>query len=247
MFSAYNHGGQMRSAHRENANTGERRAIIFLAGSVALACALTLASVAVAAPANGQRAEPPKPSSAMRVVIVTDSRAGCEPGCAQWIAAHGEITKDTPAQFQRVFKALGQKRVPIFISSPGGAVSAALAIGREIRKRRLDVAVERTIFQKCEHTSTRCDPRALSDAEKGRPEPVGALCASACVLILAAGTTRGARLRLCRRSPAPRVAVHAEGVADLSGPANDRELAVRGTAQADRGKAALLHDGRAES
>jgi hypothetical protein len=199
--------GHIRMARRDQAaNKKGRRPAISLARSVAAASALLLAGAAVAAPANVNRAEPGKPPAnvksvevpkvatrAMRVIIVTDSRAGCEPTCAQWIAANGEITAETPAQFQRVFKALGQKKLPIFISSPGGSVPAALAIGREIRKRKLDVAVERTIFQKCELAAALshvCDLRALKDGDGGRPEPIAAQCASACVFILAAGTER---------------------------------------------------------
>jgi hypothetical protein len=181
----------MRGAYRGKSDIEKKRQpVISFARLLALTSGLMFAGAAVAAPANTKRAEPPKPNRTMRVVIVTDSRTGCEPGCAQWIAAHGEITKDTPAQFLRVFKELGQKKLPVFISSPGGTVPAALAIGREIRKRGLNVAVERTIFQKCEQTSPPCDLRALKDVEKGRPEAIGAQCASACVFILAAGTER---------------------------------------------------------
>ncbi len=181
----------MRVGHSDKANTAQRRRpAILLARSIAAASALTLAGAAVAAPTSAKRAEPVKPTRAMQVVIATDSRPGCEPSCAEWISAQGEITTDTPAQFNRVFKALGQKKLPIFMSSPGGAVPAALAIGREIRKRGFDVAVERTLFKKCSQASTGCDPRALVDGDKGRPEPIGAQCASACVLVLAAGTER---------------------------------------------------------
>src|SRR5262245_1395814 len=61
---------------------------------------------AAAAPAKPKRVEPPKPAAVpMRVVIVNDSRPGCEPNCAEWIVALGQITADTPAQFRRVFKA----------------------------------------------------------------------------------------------------------------------------------------------
>ena len=187
-------------------DTRRRQPTILLARWIAVTSALLLAGAAVAAPANVNRAEPGKPPAnvkrveppkvptrAMRVIIVTDSRPGCEPNCPQWIAANGEITAETPAQFQRVFKALGQKKLPIFISSPGGSVPAALAIGREIRKRKLDVAVERTIFQKCELAAAVfhvCDLRALKDGDTGRPESIAAQCASACVFILAAGTER---------------------------------------------------------
>jgi hypothetical protein len=182
----------MHPAHCGKAAAGSRRrSRIFFARVVAVASALTLAGAAAAAPGKDKRVEPPKPVLyPMRVLVVTDSRPGCAPSCAEWISAQGQITMETPAQFQRVFKALGHKKLPIFISSPGGAVVAALAIGREIRKRGLDVALERTVFEKCEQATTACDLRALKDGDKGRPEPIGAQCASSCVLILAAGAER---------------------------------------------------------
>src|SRR5262249_46044592 len=138
----------------------------------------------------GKLAKPPKLTNPMQVVIVRDNRPGCEPDCAEWISAEGEIVPATPAQFRRVFKALGQKRLPVFISSNGGNVDAAFAIGREIRKRRLDVAVERTVLEKCENAAAPCDRRTLKDGDKGRPEPISASCVSSCVFILAAGTER---------------------------------------------------------
>ena len=158
---------------------------------------LALAGTAVAAvtqgkPAvpQGKPAKPPKVTHPMQVVIVSDSRPGCEPNCAEWISAEGQIGPETPAQFRRVFKVLGQKKLPIFITSNGGSVPAALAIGREIRKRGLDVAVERTIFEKCQTAPAPCDRRTLKDGDKGRPEPIAAPCISSCVFILAAGTER---------------------------------------------------------
>jgi hypothetical protein len=168
-----------------------QRAATWLARLVALASVLGLSGAAVAAPSKPKPVEPPKlVQSAMRVVIVRDSRPGCEPHCAEWISAQGQITKDTPAQFRRVFKVLGAKTLPIFITSPGGAVDSAIVIGRDIRKRGFDVAVERTIFQTCEPPATTCDLAALKDGDKGRPDAIGASCSSACVLILAAGKER---------------------------------------------------------
>jgi hypothetical protein len=173
-------------------NTGRcadwQRVAMGLAGGVLLAAALGLVGAAAAAP---KQAEPPRVAAApMRVVIIRDSRPGCEPNCAEWISAQGEITKDTPALFRRAFKTLGTKKLPIFITSPGGAVMPAMAIGHEIRKRGLDVAVERTIFQMCVAPNPTCDLAKLKDGDKGRPEPIAASCSSACVLILAAGTQR---------------------------------------------------------
>src|SRR5262245_25819162 len=139
---------------------------------------------------HGKPAKPPKLTNPMQVVIVRDSRPGCEPDCAEWISAEGEIVPATPAQFRRVFKVLGQKKLPVFISSNGGNVDAAFAIGREIRKRGLDVAVERTTLEKCENAPGPCDRRTLKDGDRGRPEPIAASCVSSCVFILAAGRER---------------------------------------------------------
>ena len=159
---------------------------------------------------------------------------------------NGEITAETPAQFQRVFKALGQKKLPIFISSPGGSVPAALAVGREIRKRKLDVAVERTIFQKCELAAAVfhvCDLRALKDGDTGRPKSIAAQCASACVFILAAGTERVVPVYGFVGVHQHHATLTMQKVLQTCiGPAEGGELAARGAAQADRGKAALLHN-----
>ena len=163
---------------------------IRMAGLMAAAFALTFAGAALAAQPKGKHVEPPKLTHPMQVVIVSDGRPGCEPNCAEWISAEGEIGRDTPARFSRVFNTLGHKKLPIFISSTGGSVNAALAIGREIRKRGLDVAVERTLFQKCEPSPSTCDRRTLKDGDKGRPEPIAAYCASSCAFILAAGIQR---------------------------------------------------------
>src|SRR5262249_38622036 len=72
-----------------------------------VALALTLPGAAVAAQPKGKQIEPPKLTHPMQVVIVADGRGGCEPNCAEWISAEGDIAPDTPAQFRRVSKALG--------------------------------------------------------------------------------------------------------------------------------------------
>jgi len=165
-----------------------------LAGWLGLAAVCAFAGLAGAAqppskPA-GKPAEPAKHAVPMQVIIATDGRPGCEPDCARWIAADGEIGPGTAGLFQRVFKTLGKTKLPVFISSNGGSVEAAIAVGRQIRKLGLDVAVERTVFPKCETGGFGCDPGPLKDGDKGRPEAARAFCASSCVFILAAGVER---------------------------------------------------------
>src|SRR5208337_1856272 len=167
-----------------------RRVALLLAGLWLALAGTAFAQVPKAPVPHGKPADPPKLTQPMQVVIVSDSRTECTSNCAQWISAEGQIGPATPAQFRRVFEVLGKTKLPIFISSTGGSVQAAYAIGREIRKRGLDVAVEHTIFEKCETAPAPCDRRKLKDGDKGRPEPVAAACISSCVFILAAGTER---------------------------------------------------------
>ena len=137
-------------------------------------------------PANGAPADVPP----MQVFIVRDANPGCEPDCAEWISAEGTVTGDTPAAFKRVFKQLGERKLPIFISSPGGQELAAFVIGRDIRKRGLAVAVERTILPGCEVSAAACKRPADAAPATGLAEGTQAFCASACVFILAAGSER---------------------------------------------------------
>ncbi len=129
-------------------------------------------------------ANPGKPKSSfrdqpMQLRIVRDGRPGCGKGCAEWIAAEGRIVPGTGEAFATVMRTLGDRRLPVFIDSGGGAVDDAMAMGRLIRERHLDVAVAQTIPD-----CPGCAPGLAL------PRSPGAVCASACVLVLAAGTSR---------------------------------------------------------
>ena len=127
---------------------------------------------------------PAKPKTSFRDApmqprIVRDGRPGCGVACAEWIAAEGQITPGTGEAFAKVVVALGGRRLPVFIDSGGGAVTDAMAMGKLIRERHLDVAVAQTLAD--------CAGCAPGTAQ---PRSPGAVCASACVLVLAAGTGR---------------------------------------------------------
>jgi hypothetical protein len=89
----------------------------------------------------------------------------------------------------------GKRRLPIVISSDGGDTRAAMAMGRLIRARKLDVIVATTLFAGCSIVGAEC--RSEQD-KRGRYR--GALtsnkdyCNSACTLILAAGRKRQVEL-----------------------------------------------------
>ena len=156
---------------------------------------------------------PPRPRGdpPMRIVRVMSSDPACEPNCPEWISAEGMILPGTAGAFRKAILDLGGRRLPVFISSHGGSLGAALQMGALIRERRLAVAVARSLIANCPARAAVCPP-ARGEAITG-----GAFCASACPLILAAGVERLV-------GPVPMVGVHQitevlkekEGVANLT-------------------------------
>ncbi len=123
----------------------------------------------------------------MRIVIVRSLDATCGINCPEWISAEGAITSEVPAAFQKIFKQLGTRKLPILVHSPGGDLASARRIAREIRRHHLDVIVARTWFEGCGAGSATCP--ADHDI-KGLPISYGAVCASACSLVFAGGEHR---------------------------------------------------------
>lgn len=130
----------------------------------------------------------------MQVVVVRSTENGCEPLCTEWISAQGEITGKTDDAFRAMFKKLGKRRLPVVITSPGGDVDAAIAIGRMIRERRIDVVVGRTEFRGCHPRDKKCTFNEGRGADYfGTATTSWAFCNSACPLVLAGGQHRIAR------------------------------------------------------
>ncbi len=149
-----------------------------------------VAPVPATAPAK-MPASVPSYGSPMTFAIVRSSQVGCEPLCSEWIFAYGNITAETPALFKKVVATAGKRRLPVVIHSGGGDAVAAMAVGRLIRARKLDVIVATTLFTECAVTKNDCG----SEPDRfGRYR--GALvgnkntCNSACTLVLAAGRNR---------------------------------------------------------
>lgn len=65
------------------------------------------------------------------------------------IIAIGEIRADTPVQLRKLLSLLDGRKLPVVITSPGGRLSAALSMGRMIRKYGLDVTVQGTCTSAC--------------------------------------------------------------------------------------------------
>ncbi|MCF6101317.1 hypothetical protein [Mesorhizobium muleiense] len=129
--------------------------------------------------------------SPMRFAVVRSSAPGCEPSCPEWISAEGAIEAGTPAQLKRILKKLGRRKLPIIVNSPGGNVDAALQLGRIIRKNKLDIAVGITRFSDCWPGMKDCRANdGKGAAYFGIASDGGAMCNSACPLMLAGGVGR---------------------------------------------------------
>jgi len=152
--------------------------------------------VAVAAveakPASPQpvQAAPPPPSrdEEMRFALVRGSNPLCNPDCPEWISAEGIITAATPDKLRQLLDDAGGRRLPVVISSPGGDVQGALAAGRLIRERKLDVAVARTDFLDCDPGAVGCSAR--DGLHSGLTVESGGVCDSACAVMVAGGVRR---------------------------------------------------------
>lgn len=139
--------------------------------------------------AAGPRTPEKKPaaSNAMRFFIVRSTV--CSDICPEWIAAQGDITADTPALLKKVIKKIGDRKIPVVLSSGGGDVLAAYSMGRMIRKAGLETAVGYTVLKDC--TGGPCNPTIDKDGfTAGRSLPDKGTCYSACPLVLAGGAVR---------------------------------------------------------
>ena len=164
------------------------------------------AAVTAAKPAPPQQAEAPisQPAKAptampfqgavgnaapqMRFVVVRGSDRLCDPDCPEWISAEGAITPQTPLKLRQLLDALGSPRLPIVISSRGGDLFSALAVGRLIHERKLDVVVARTIITGCNAAGAGCQDD--NGAYVGLISQFGVECDSACAFMLAGGAKR---------------------------------------------------------
>jgi hypothetical protein len=158
--------------------------------AVVLSGLLALPSYADLRPRARPRIAPP-----MRFARVTSAEAACNPNCPEWLSAEGRIDPGTAKAFADAIANLKGRRLPILIHSPGGSVADAGTMGELIRAKGLAVAVARTLITNCPEGSPKC-PDGPGTAITG-----GAICASACVLVLAGGVERLV-------GPSARIGVH---------------------------------------
>ncbi len=163
-----------------------RSKLILLAG-------LATAGLWPAPEARGQTAPPPMASEApgslpapvirlapqamipMTFTRMTGEPGACGQGCSEWIAAEGVILPGTVVSFAALVEQLGRTRPPLVIHSEGGIVDVAMALGRIVRRAKLDTIVART------DRSGASPTLALDGA-----------CHGACLYLLVSGVARAA-------------------------------------------------------
>jgi hypothetical protein len=142
-----------------------------------------------AAPSRAASVPAPAPQEQeMRFVVVRGSNPLCNPDCPEWVSAEGTIVASTADSLRQTLDKIGGRRLPMVINSPGGDVQAALAAGRLIRERGLDVAVARTDFLDCGPGNAGCAP--IDGLYSGLTIDAGAQCDAACAVMVAGGIRR---------------------------------------------------------
>jgi hypothetical protein len=132
-----------------------------------------------------------KASEPMKFQRVRSASPTCGADCPEWISAEGRImSNSTAAQFRRVISSLGDKKLPIFIHSAGGAVEEAYAMGRLIRAKGLSVSVTKSDILECATTDKECKALQAKGIKFANPKPNLSVCASSCVFVLAGGVQR---------------------------------------------------------
>ncbi|AYG59833.1 hypothetical protein [Rhizobium jaguaris] len=129
----------------------------------------------------------------MEFLLVHGDMAWCrgDNSCPDWISAEGQIMADSPKKLQKLLKRLGNRKLPIIVSSPGGDVRAAMEMAYAIRKQKLAIAVGRTRSRECSYAEPICSAaRAKDGSIKGDAYSFGAICFSACPLFFAGGVER---------------------------------------------------------
>ena len=129
----------------------------------------------------------------MDFLVVRGSTERCEPDCPDWISAEGRIVPETAGKLAKFLADPEKRKLPLILNSGGGSVEAAVAMGRLIRKYKMDTGVGQTLFTRCSkkdpQTGKCVSDSVLQDAE-GVAYPNRAYCVSACPLVLLGGLHR---------------------------------------------------------
>jgi hypothetical protein len=181
------------------------RRLLLIAAVLGLAAATsaTAQRASPAPPASSKPADPPTKRAAPETSAATppvvffvakgDANA-CGVGCSEWIAADGKFDAGADGRLRALLNKLGGRKLPIFFHSPGGAVSASLAIGRLMRQRGLTAGVGWTVPAGCDPKQQRapaCDKLKRSGRDLVAVLDTGhTMCNSSCAFALVGAAVR---------------------------------------------------------
>ncbi len=143
-----------------------------------------------AASGDARAFTPAEAEAPMTVTLIRSDAPDCGAFCGEWLALTGQIVSGSASLLRTALGHLGQRLVPVLIDSPGGNVDAALLMGQLIHERKLDVVVSGTALTDCHRGDQACFDRLRAGWHPGFLAAGVAACASACVLVLAAGSHR---------------------------------------------------------
>ncbi|MFO1110966.1 MAG: hypothetical protein U1E61_17450 [Bradyrhizobium sp.] len=189
-----------------------------------------------AAPSPVRRAPAAMPPAPMAFYVVKGAPDACGRGCDSWIAVEGQVDGTAASRFGKFLKAVGNRNLPVYLSSPGGNLDQALAMGAMLRERRATARVGRTLVSDCgfeAQDSAAC----LKLKQSGRVLhgdifTRSANCNSACPYLLLGATNREVAPDALLAVHTAKVVVHFRGgepPAEVRAAANER-----GRERADR-------------
>ena len=138
----------------------------------------------------------PRPLQTHPVVFYVAKGApdSCGQGCDSWIAIEGQIDGSAAARFRKFYKPLRDRNLPIYITSPGGNLEQALAMGTFLHEKPAVVRVARTIVRECGFEAQDSDVciklKQSGRALTGDLWTRNAICNSACPYFLLGASTR---------------------------------------------------------
>jgi len=176
----------------------------------------------------GKAVPPAAPPPAIVFYVATGGPNSCGHGCDQWIAADGTIDERAAQRLQQFLRKLVGRKLPVFLHSPGGNASAAMEVGRLLRKEKLAASVGRTAPDGCDRDKLYDDAcKALKhDGVTAELNDTATMCNSACVYVLAGAFERlvppGAQLGIHSGQLQPRTPVSAAIIAVARKQADER-------------------------
>ena len=196
---------------------------------------ILLGAPALAAP-NPVRRAPAAAVAPMAFYVVKGAVDACGRGCDSWIAVEGQVDATAALRFRKFLQSLGNRELPIYLSSPGGNLDQALAMGAMLRERRATARVGRTLVSDCGFEA-QDSPVCLKLKQSGRVLhgdvfTRNANCNSACPYLLLGATNREVAPDALLAVHTAKVVVHFRGgepPAEVRAAANQR-----GRERADR-------------